>query len=112
MLATRSQVLATRYSVVPVSDVDELEAQSPDSAFQVLVLCHTLSERESAAAFSLSKERWPGIAVVSIVKSGSDRPPGPGNATFRSLEGPRALLACISDAVQREEMALLVHVAK
>ena len=95
LLETRSRVLATRYSVVPVSSLGELEALPVSSAFQILVICHSVPKTECEMAIRVSHARWPDIKVVSMTRSEHDEPTCEENATVASSRGPLALLDCV-----------------
>jgi hypothetical protein len=95
LLEIRSRVLSTRYDVVPLRNLDEMKALSSDSAFDLLVLCHTLSQTEFDCAMDLARSRWPGIKLLAISTASSPHSKRV-SAVVDSLAGPTSLFQSIS----------------
>jgi hypothetical protein len=71
-----------------------MKALSSDSAFDLLVLCHTLSQMEFDAAIDIAQSMWPSIQLLAIStpsSTHSDRV-----AIVDSLAGPTSLFRSIS----------------
>jgi CheY-like chemotaxis protein len=95
LLEIRLRVLSMRYDVVPVRSLDEMKALSSNTPFDVLVLCHSLSQMEFDEATELARATWPGIRIVAIATAlspHSDRVP----AVVDALAGPPSLFRSIS----------------
>lgn len=101
LLRTRAQVLATRYDVVSVQDLESMKALPIGSAFRVLVLCHSLSREERREAVALARSRWPGIKTLLVTKPTSMDEDFDADRVVGSLEGPRHLLGAVQMLLAR-----------
>lgn len=95
LLEIRTRVLATRYRVVPVLGLDALKALPGDSAFSVLVLCHTLQDGDCEAAINTVRAVWPAIRIVMVTTGYADCLEFGADAVVDSLAGGTALLRAI-----------------
>ena len=96
LLAIRQRVLATRYDVVPIGNLGEMETLPSGSVFDLLVLCHTLPDYECEKAVRLARQRWPGIKVLAITAASFDRSEQDADLAVGALEGPLAMFSRIS----------------
>ena len=107
LLATRSLVLATRYRVCAVSVLGDLEALPTSCAFQLLVLCHTLTVDECAWSLCVALRRWPDIKVLSLTQTVSESAPCERDLTVAASRGPDILLQCVADLIQWRNTTVL-----
>ncbi len=84
-------VLQRRYDAVFVGSLEELAPLALGSAFDIIVLCHTLSVEERGVCVALAGDLWPAAKFVTVVARSGDRRPELG-AVVVGLEGPQALL--------------------
>jgi DNA-binding response OmpR family regulator len=105
LLAIRQLVLATRYDVTAVRSVNEIEALSSDSAFDLLLICHTLSDAECGHAASIARRRWPHIKIITMTTGFSSCSQEISDLRVGSLDGPmplfRAITLLLSDCIPR-----------
>lgn len=66
LLETRQLVLITRYQATCVHNPEEIQDIPEHEAFDVLLLCHTLSQEECQRSADIARKRWPAIKVVAI----------------------------------------------
>ncbi|HEY0784951.1 MAG TPA: hypothetical protein VGD62_03710 [Acidobacteriaceae bacterium] len=66
LLRTRGLVLETCYAAVCVGSLEEMEALPQAQAFDLVLLCHSLSANECDRSASLARERWPAAKIVAI----------------------------------------------
>ena len=92
LLLIRQRVLATRYDVVPIGSLGEMETLPSGSVFDLLVLCHSLPKHECKTAVRLAHQRWPGIRILAITTSSSSCSEQDADLSVEALEGPRAIL--------------------
>ena len=95
LLETRKKVLARTYRVTPVSSLEQMRSLTSDAHFDLILLCHTLREKDCAGALEMVQRRWPeakvmGMATVDRSCSSTDA-----DAEVLGLEGPAVLLRTI-----------------
>lgn len=95
----RRRVLLTRYRVTAISNVAELEALCHHSAFDLMLLCHTMSAEECMASMKVARACWPGIAVLRISAPFSQYKAEGIDAEVGSLAGPLAMFQAIDRLV-------------
>ncbi len=100
LLHTRHAVLSKRYDVVSVGSLEELGALPSTSAFDILLLCHSLTTQESAAATQIARHRWPGSKILALTCLGSECAEVGADLDLSALDGPVGLLNAIQDLTQ------------
>ena len=108
LLRTRIQVLARTYDVVEVSSVDELEALAAEPAFDLVLLCHTLSPEECRASAELTQQRWPQAKVMVLITGASSARYEKADAVVMSIQGPAVLLQSIHQLMMRNDPSQMV----
>ena len=93
---TRRSVLLTRYRVTAIGSVTALKTLPNTAAFDLLVLCHTLSEGERTAAIQFARECWTGIKILGISAPYASGYHGEADAVVGGLSGPLAMFEAIT----------------
>ena len=102
LLQTRTMVLQTRFGVSHCSTPSEAAARWPGCPFEVIVLCHTLSDREFDEAERYAQQRTPPAhllalqAVRPVHSSRSAR-------AVRNLDGPEPLLRAVTELIRASQ---------
>lgn len=99
LLETRRALLASRYETLVLGSAQELAALDPSFCPDLLVLCHTLSERESEEASELAHRKWPRIKILTMTTH--FRGSRPGDAIVVSSEGPAHLLSRVQELMRQ-----------
>lgn len=100
LLATRQWVLQSRgYKVFTMEDAGLIEKVPASAPVRLVVLCHTLSEAERAAAARISTERWPGVKILTLVAESGRTPSGILGQLLHTMDGPDKLLSMVNEAV-------------
>lgn len=107
LLRTRTQVLARKYDAVELSDVDELECLPAEPAFDLVLLCHSVSLEDCRTSAEIVRDRWPQAKVMALTTGASRVPYGEADAVIMSLQGPVVLLRAIDLLMQQSPRTLL-----
>ncbi len=91
LLKTRQMVFATCYDAVSVGSVDEMQRLPGLGAFNLLVVCHSLSINEFENAVAYARARWPDIKIIALTVGEANRV-DLSDRRVRGLDGPRTLL--------------------
>ena len=102
LLETRVAVLERQYRVVPVGSLAEMMELPFDSAFDLILLCHTVSDEDCRNCRAFIKGRWPSAKVLSMTRGGRSCSVEVSDIVVRGLDGPSVLLQGIDS---------LLHVA-
>ncbi len=105
LLETRSEVLALRYAVLPISTLQQLKTVDPQSEVDVVVLCHSLSEVECAGAAHVAHQRWPKAHIMTLSSPVSECQSAESEVMVSATEGPAALLRTVACLVQTSAAA-------
>jgi hypothetical protein len=68
LLATRAAVLRRVDAEVDLGRPEELSARMAERQYDLLVLCHTLREKDAEAITQLASQRWPATRILQIVR--------------------------------------------
>ena len=101
LLRTRLQVLVKTYDAVEVSSVEELGELPAEPAFDLVLLCHSLSWEECRASVQIAEQRWPEAKILALTTGGFQTPYERADAVVASLQGPVVLLKAIDQLIQR-----------
>lgn len=100
-MRTRRLVLASRYNAVSaVASIQEIETLK-EPEFDVIVLCHTLSQEECDLAVRICQTRWAGAKFVALAKERS-KCDWSADRVVRALDGPKILLRAIDGLVANQ----------
>lgn len=107
LLGSRQRVLATRYDVVSIKSLEEMERLPSGSVFDLLVLCHTFSEDECKRVTHVARQRWPRIKILSLITQSAGCSEQDSDLSVVALDGPGAMFAGISRLLPayRDELA-------
>jgi len=94
-LRNRAKVLREAGIHATLSDPNELETHVGTEQFDLVVLCHTLSDLQRRIANESARRRWPGIKVLQLLSSRDD---------FTSLG------CALEDAIQDSPDQMIDHV--
>lgn len=101
LLQTRKLVLETQFDVKHCSNAKEAIQLWPACPFELLVLCHTLSDEECAAAEAYADSRTPAAHLLALQA---------GRSAFskrarilRNLDGPEPLLNAVRELLRCSE---------
>jgi hypothetical protein len=100
LLETRQWVLQTRgYQVVSVPKVSAIRTIPPSDPVRLVVLCHTLSDRERKASVAAACSRWPGVKLLTLAAEPGRAPTGILGQLLHTMDGPAKLLALVSELI-------------
>ena len=99
LLETRGAVLATRYQTVTVKSVEDIYALPPDSQFDAVVLCHSLSDAECDVASAIAGQWWPKAKVLGLTTARSGCSTS-ADRVVQTADGPAALLRAIDSVIR------------
>ncbi len=100
LLATRKWVLQSRgYRVLTIERPSAIASIPELPAIKLLVLCHSLSPEESAAALALATSRWPDIQSLALVADVTRAPSGILGQLLHTMDGPAKLLSLVGELV-------------
>jgi hypothetical protein len=68
LLATRAAVLRKVDAEVDLGRPEEFTARMTARRYDLLVLCHTLREKDSEAITTLAHQGWPEVRILQIVR--------------------------------------------
>jgi hypothetical protein len=68
LLTSRAAVLASKKLEVVFCAARELATHSEGETFDLIVLCHSLSEDARGASVRTGRKRWPGVRVLQVLK--------------------------------------------
>ena len=102
ILELRRRVLATRYNVVAVGTLEQMEALPRGSAFDLVILCHTLKKDECGRATKFAQQKWPGIKVLTITAPFSECEDLRADISVDSLANPTAMFAGITKLLAQQ----------
>lgn len=66
LLQTRRMVLASRFEVVAIGSLEEMQKLPNDQRFDVVLLCHTLSREECDLARDIAHRRWRSAKILAL----------------------------------------------
>ena len=93
LLETRAMVLATaNFQVELLIGVEALQTAHINAETRLVVLCHSLSDREQNQAIQKLQQTLPKTAILALNSSARSHPLL-GAASFDTFEGPQALIA-------------------
>ncbi len=101
LLRTRLQVLVKRYDAVEVSSVEQLGELPAEPAFDLVLLCHSLSREDCRASVEIAEQRWPEAKILALTTGGFQTPYERADAVVAGLHGPVVLLKAIDQLIQR-----------
>jgi hypothetical protein len=87
------------YRVLTVMHLADLDRIPISPAIDLLVLCYTLSAKESAQALAHAAARWPAIKKLALVSDPAKRPSRLLGQVRLTLDGPARLLTTVSELV-------------
>lgn len=87
------------YRVLSVMNLADLDRIPATPAIDLLVLCHTLSAKESAQAVAQASARWPSIKKLALVRDTAKRSSRILGQVRQTLDGPSRLLSTVSELV-------------
>jgi hypothetical protein len=87
------------YRVLTVMRLADLDSIPITPAIDLLVLCHTLSAKESAQAVAHASARWPAIKKLALICDPAKRPSRLLGQVRQTLDGPSRLLTTVSELV-------------
>lgn len=99
LLSTRKMVLETQFSAIHCSTLEEAVTQWPECPFDVLILCHTLSDKECTAAEQYAETRTPASQLLVLHAGGAIH--SSRACVLRNLDGPEPLLKTIHQLLQK-----------
>jgi hypothetical protein len=92
LLATRGAVLRRVDADVDLGRPEELKTLMSERHYDLLVLCHTLREKDVEAITELVQQRWPETQILQVVRERwMEKPLRTGIAAFSTPE-PRRLV--------------------
>jgi hypothetical protein len=92
LLATRGAVLRKVDADVDLGRPEEAAARMAARRYDLLVLCHTLREKDAEAITLMARQGWPGIQILQIVRERwMEKPMRVGVAALSTPE-PRRLM--------------------
>ena len=100
LLKTRGMVLATSYEPVMIGSLAELQALAGGPAFDVVVLCHTLSPQECQRSTSIVRRQWPRAKILAL-SADHESCREQVDEVVECMAGPRLLLKTIDRLLQR-----------
>ena len=71
-LRDRATALAKAGVCAIISEPDELKTHIGTEGFNLVVLCHTLSDLQRRIAIESARRRWPGVKVLQLFSSKED----------------------------------------
>jgi hypothetical protein len=86
------------YRVLTVMHLADLDSIPITPAIDLLVLCYTLSAKESGQAVADASARWPAIKKLALVRE-PKRGSGVLGQVRQTLDGPARLLTVVSELV-------------
>ena len=101
LLEIRSAVLRTRFATVTQSLVPDLRESLTQRPFDLMVLCHTLSEVECAEAAMLFLAANPDAAIVAMYTNHTAFCPTAADACVPSLAGPERMFHAVESLQYR-----------
>ena len=100
LLETRKWVLISRgYRVVTAMHLVDLNRTPLTPAIDLLVLCHTLTAKESADATARACARWPAIKRLALVGNSVKNPSRILGQVQQTLDVPSRLLTKVTELV-------------
>jgi hypothetical protein len=99
LLETRGWVLDKHFDAAKVSSVAEIENLKNGEAFDLLILCHSLSEDDCRQACAIARRAWPAIKILGLSSEASSPPclPPISDQVISALDGPQLLLRKATD---------------
>ena len=68
LLSTRAAVLGQGGAEVDTARPEELSVRMMARSYDLLVLCHTLREKDAEAIALLAQQQWPEVRILQIVR--------------------------------------------
>ncbi len=100
LLETRKWALLSRgYRVLTATHLVDLDRIPATPPVDLLVLCHTLSAKESAQAVTHVTSRWPEIKQLALVRDSSKRPSRVLGHIRQTLDVPNRMLTMVTELV-------------
>ena len=96
LVHTRSLILEKAgFHVRTASSLPDIQQLHSEPGVDVMVLCHSLSTQECAAALTLTHERWPLIQTIALVSGSSDCGSQSVDTVLEATEGPAKLISAV-----------------
>jgi hypothetical protein len=92
LLYTRKCILESDFSVDICSGLARLGELLRAGPVRVVVVCHSVPDRECEAAIEMARAAWPGIKILTLREGDNEECSLHADKTMESLEGPPALL--------------------
>jgi hypothetical protein len=100
LLESRKWALQSRgYRVYAILQLTNFEDVPLAPRMDLLVLCHTVTPKECAAAVACASARWPEIKKLALVRDLGKRPAGILSRVLQTLDGPNRLLSTVTELV-------------
>jgi hypothetical protein len=111
LLEARRWVLEScGYRVLTARHLTDLDLISHKPPVSLLVLCHTLSSKERAAALAHASGRWPEIKKLALVRDGSETATGILKQVRQCLDGAARLLSIVRELVGYSASSSYSHI--
>jgi len=104
---TRQMVLQTRFAATTVFDLAEVETLH--SSFDVIILCHSLSQEECIRTCALCRFYWPEAQVLALAASDKGCSPGTYDQVLVGMTEPVSLLNKVSTMLHSKPGAYSWH---
>lgn len=100
LLNIRKWALESRgYRVLTVQNLGQLDRVPRTTSAALLVLCHTLSQKQCDQAVKRAAVRWPQIQSLSLLRDGAKRPKKFFGRIPETFVGATRLLSTVSELV-------------
>jgi hypothetical protein len=92
LLYTRKCILESDFSVETCSGLGRLGECLRADPVRVVVICHSVPDRECEAAIEMARAAWPGIKILTLREGEHEECSLHADKSMQNLEGPPALL--------------------
>ena len=92
LLYTRQCILSRDFSVEICSGLARLGECLREGPVRVVVICHSVPDRECEVAIEMSRAAWPGIKILTLREGDPGVCSLHADKSMENLEGPPALL--------------------
>src|SRR5271163_2692764 len=92
LLATRAAVLCRLDADVDLGRPKEFSTRMAERPYDLLVLCHTLRDKDAEAINLLARQQWPEVQILQIVQERWMERPVRQGVTALSTAEPRRLV--------------------
>ena len=112
LLATRQWVLQSRgYRVLTVEHLSAIGSIPQTPPVKLLLLCHSVTQREGDAAIALATARWPEIQRLALVADSGRAPAGILGQLLHTMDGPAKLISMVGELLNAKTDAASVRKA-